>query len=72
VAPPRDGSVNLAITPWGEVLVDGAVRGVSPPLTHLALAPGTHTIEVRNSGATPFIARVEVRPGETVTLQHRF
>ncbi len=72
VAPPRDGSVNLAITPWGEVLVDGAVRGVSPPLRQLALAPGTHTIEVRNGAAAPFVARVEVRSGEAVTLQHRF
>lgn len=72
VAPPRDGSVNLAITPWGEVLVDGTLRGVSPPLTQLALAPGTHTIEVRNSGAPAFTARVEIRAGETVTLQHRF
>ncbi len=70
--PPRDGNVALAVTPWGEVSVDGAARGVSPPLTQLSLAPGVHTIEIRNGAATPFVARVEVRSGETLGLQHRF
>jgi len=72
VLPPRDGSVTLAISPWGEVSVDGAARGVSPPLTQLSLPPGVHTIEVRNGAAAPFVARVEVRSGETLGLQHRF
>jgi serine/threonine-protein kinase len=72
VAPPRDGMVSLAVTPWGEVVVNGTARGVSPPLTQVALPPGVHTIEVRNGAAPPFVARVEVRPGETISLQHRF
>ncbi len=72
VLPPRDGTVTLAISPWGEVSVDGAARGVSPPLTQLSLPPGVHTIEVRNGAAAPFVARVEVRSGETLGLQHRF
>jgi serine/threonine-protein kinase len=72
VAPPRDGMVSLAVTPWGEVVVNGTPRGVSPPLTQVALPPGVHTIEVRNGAAQPFVARVEVRPGETIALQHRF
>jgi serine/threonine-protein kinase len=64
--------VSLAVTPWGEVVVNGTARGVSPPLTQVALPPGVHTIEVRNGAAPPFVARVEVRPGETISLQHRF
>jgi serine/threonine-protein kinase len=72
VAPPRDGTVTLAVTPWGEVRVDGSLRGVSPPLTQLTLAPGVHTIEIRNGSAAPFIARVEIKSGETLGLQHRF
>ncbi len=72
VLPPRDGNVTLAISPWGEVSVDGTARGVSPPLTQLSLPPGVHTIEVRNGAAAPFVARVEVRSGETLGLQHRF
>jgi serine/threonine-protein kinase len=71
-APVRDGTVSLAVTPWGEVFVDGVGRGVSPPLTKLSLPPGTHTIEVRNNASPPFIARVELRSGESISLQHRF
>jgi serine/threonine-protein kinase len=71
-APPSDGLVSLAITPWGEVLVDGEARGVSPPLTSLRLPPGSYAIEVRNGDAPPLQARVEVRAGEKQTLRHRF
>jgi len=67
-----DGYVALAVTPWGEVLVNGATRGVSPPLTRLALPPGVHLVEVRNGAAQPLKARVEVKPGQTISLQHRF
>ena len=72
VVPPRDGTVTLAVAPWGEISVDGTARGVSPPLTQLSLPPGVHTIEIRNGSAAPFVARVEVRSGETLGLQHRF
>lgn len=71
-APPVDGTVSLAITPWGEVFVDGASRGVSPPLTRLKLPPGSYAIEIRNSAAPTHMARVEIRPGQNVTIQHRF
>lgn len=70
--PVRDGTVKLAITPWGEVFVNGVGRGVSPPLTQLSLAPGAHTIEVRNNTSPPFTVRVELRSGESISLQHRF
>ena len=72
VLPPRDGTVTLAVTPWGEISVDGSSRGVSPPLTQLTLPPGVHTIEIRNGSAAPFVARVEIKSGETLGLQHRF
>jgi serine/threonine-protein kinase len=69
---PANGTVTLAIAPWGEVVVNGTTQGVSPPLTKLALAPGLHTIEVRNGAAPPYTTRIEIRAGQTVTLQHRF
>ena len=72
VLPPRDGTVTLAVSPWGEINVDGSSRGVSPPLTQLTLPPGVHTIEIRNGSAAPFVARVEIKSGETLGLQHRF
>ncbi|HTT13135.1 MAG TPA: protein kinase [Burkholderiaceae bacterium] len=67
-----EGFVALAVAPWGEVFVDGATRGVSPPLNRLTLPSGAHDIEVRNGSAPAFSARVEVKAGQTVTLQHRF
>ncbi len=67
-----DGFVALAVSPWGEVVVNGDSRGVSPPLTRLTLPPGVHAVEIRNGAAPPMRARVEVRPGQTVALQHRF
>lgn len=67
-----NGTVALAIAPWGEVLIDGTSRGVAPPLTSLSLPPGTYQIEVRNGAFPPYRARVEVRPGQLVALQHRF
>src|SRR6266403_377190 len=71
-APLADGSVTLAIAPWGEIIVDGTSLGVSPPLTHLTLAAGAHTIEVHSGAATPFLSRIDVRPGLAVEVQHRF
>jgi serine/threonine protein kinase len=70
--PLRDGTVTLAIAPWGEVVVDGVSRGVSPPLTQVALAPGPHTVEIRNQSSPPFVVRIDLRSGETIPLQHRF
>jgi class 3 adenylate cyclase len=66
------GRVELAVAPWGEVLVDGKSRGISPPLRVLELPPGSHTVEIRNSTFPAHVAHVEVKPGEAVKVQHRF
>jgi eukaryotic-like serine/threonine-protein kinase len=70
--PPTEGTVSLAVTPWGEVLVDGIMYGVSPPLTQLTLPAGTHTIEVRNGSFPPFVLQIDLAAGEKIQLQHRF
>jgi serine/threonine-protein kinase len=66
------GLLELAIAPWGEVLVDGRPRGVSPPLRVLEIPPGPHTIEIRNSTFPSRVERVDVKPGEPVKIRHRF
>jgi len=66
------GRLELAVAPWGEVLVDGKSRGLSPPLRVLEVTPGPHTVEIRNSTFPAHVARVEVKPGESVKIQHRF
>ena len=64
--------VELAVAPWGEVVVDGHSRGVSPPLRVLEVAPGAHTVEIRNSTFPAHIERVQVKAGEAVRIRHRF
>jgi hypothetical protein len=66
------GRVELAIAPWGEVLVDGKRRGVSPPLRVLEVGPGPHTVEIRNATFPAHVEKVQVNPGEAVRIRHRF
>ncbi len=68
----RKGVVNIAISPWGQVEVNGAPVGTTPPLTRLELPQGTHTITVRNEDFPPYTQRVQVDPERPVTLKHRF
>jgi PEGA domain len=69
---PRLGTIRLAIAPWGQVIVDGKERGVSPPLTHIEVPSGTHTVEIRNTTFPSHVAKVEVKAGESVRIKHRF
>ena len=62
----------FAVSPWGEVYVDGQRRGVSPPMKELKLAPGKYTIEIRNSTFPPYRQNVDLRTSATTRLKHRF
>jgi eukaryotic-like serine/threonine-protein kinase len=62
----------LLIVPWGQVLVNGKPRGVSPPLRVLELPPGTHNVEIRNGEFPAYTQQVSVRAGDKVTIRHRF
>ena len=64
--------VELAVLPWGEVLVDGKSRGVSPPLRTLDIPAGSHTIEIRNSTFPSHVEKVNVKAGEAIRIRHRF
>jgi class 3 adenylate cyclase len=64
--------VNLAIAPWGEVYVDGKGQGVSPPLHDVEIAPGEHTIEVRNPGFPSHVETVNANAGEQIRIKHKF
>ncbi|HYC41411.1 MAG TPA: PEGA domain-containing protein [Noviherbaspirillum sp.] len=71
-APVKPVAVKLAIQPWGEVYVDGAKRGVSPPMKSVSLAPGRHHIEIRNGGFAPYKETIEVKSGSDITVQYVF
>jgi eukaryotic-like serine/threonine-protein kinase len=66
------GTVQLAISPWGNVDIDGVAAGTTPPLARMSLPEGTHTITVRNAEFPPFVTTVQVGADKTVTVRHRF
>jgi serine/threonine-protein kinase len=72
LAAPPTGTIRIAISPWGNVEVDGAPAGAAPPLTELTLAEGRHQIVVRNGDFAPFVASVNVTAGQTTSLRHKF
>ena len=67
-----EGVVQLAVSPWGQVEVDGKPMGTSPPLTRLTLTSGNHTITVRNTDFPAYTTTVTVDGESPVTLRHRF
>ena len=66
------GVVRLAVSPWGQVEVDGAAVGTVPPLTEIMLPQGKHQITIRNEDFPPYSASVQIAPGQPVTLKHKF
>jgi serine/threonine-protein kinase len=69
---PAMGAVQIAVSPWGEVEVDGRAAGITPPLVKLELSAGPHQITVRNGDFPPFTTRVEVQPDKPAVVKHRF
>ena len=70
--PAGSAQLGLAVSPWGEVYVNGRKAGVSPPLTELRLAPGKYAVEIRNATFPPFRTTIELRAQESVKLRHKF
>ena len=67
-----NGTLQLAISPWGEVEVDGRAVGIAPPLNRLALPPGPHQVVVRNTDFPPLVTTVQVETDGVTVLRHRF
>jgi eukaryotic-like serine/threonine-protein kinase len=69
---PVKATVFFAVAPWGQVFVDGKSVGVSPPLTDLKLAPGRHTVEIRNEAFEPYRDTLNLASGESLKIKHKF
>jgi serine/threonine-protein kinase len=65
-------TLQLAVSPWGEVFIDGESRGTTPPLSSIQVAPGNYRVEVRNSTLVPYRVDVSVGSGDTRRIKHRF
>ncbi len=71
-APAPTGVLRIAVSPWGQIEVDGKPAGTSPPLTELNLAEGPHQIVIRNADLPPYSTSVSVTAGQTATLKYKF
>lgn len=66
------GKVMLRVTPWGNVRVDRAPMGTTPPLTQLELPEGQHQIDISNPASPTLSKVIQVRKGEPVVINHKF
>lgn len=66
------GRLGFAISPWGEIYVDGRKRGVTPPVTELKLPPGTYNVEIRNTSFAPYSQTIELGADATLRIRHKF
>ena len=64
--------VSLAVTPWGEIYLDGRMQGVSPPLTELEVMPGTHEIVIRNTTFPSYSRMFRVKASGVIKIKHKF
>lgn len=72
VLPEAEGELTLAVTPWGEVFVDGKRVGVSPPLNELKLPVGKHIIEIRNPGFPAYSQTLDIESESTQKIKYKF
>lgn len=64
--------VGLAVTPWGEIYVDGKRKGVTPPLTEIRIAPGKHIIEIRNTTFPSYAQSIDLAANVSLKIRHKF
>jgi hypothetical protein len=62
----------LAVSPRGEIYIDGKHHGTTPPITTLDLEPGMHRIEVRSGSRKPYLTYMTVQTGDVRRLRHDF
>jgi hypothetical protein len=75
VAEPQPGAMArliIAVSPRGELYIDGEHYGTTPPITTLELAPGMHRIEVRSGSRKPYVTYMTVQGGEERRIRHDF
>jgi hypothetical protein len=69
---PKAGKIHFTIKPWGEIVVDGKRRGVSPPIKELSVPEGRHRIEIRNGTSSRYADEVDIKAGRKVSIVHSF
>ena len=62
----------FAVSPWGEIFVNGKSRGVSPPLKSIKLEPGKYKIEVRNTTFPTHTENFDLKARDEITIRAKF
>ena len=62
----------LAVSPQGELYIDGKHQGTTPPITTLDLEPGMHRVEVRNGSRRPYLTYMTIEAGDVRRIRHDF
>lgn len=62
----------LAVSPRGDLYIDGEHHGTTPPVTTLDLEPGMHRIEVRSGSRKPYLTYMTVQAGDVRRIRHDF
>ena len=62
----------IAVSPHGELYIDGKLHGTTPPITTLDLEPGMHRIEIRSGSRKPYLTYMTIQAGEQRRIRHDF
>jgi hypothetical protein len=62
----------IAVSPQGELYVDGKHYGTTPPITTLDLEPGLHRIEIRSGSRRPYVTYMTLQAGDVRRIRHEF
>jgi serine/threonine-protein kinase len=69
---PQPAKLIVAVSPRGELYIDGEHHGTTPPLRTLDIAPGMHRIEIRSGSRKPYVTYVTVEAGDERRIRHDF
>ena len=70
--PDSTAKLILAVSPQGELYIDGKHFGTTPPITTLDLPPGMHRIEILSGSRKPFLTYMTLQAGERRRIRHDF
>jgi hypothetical protein len=62
----------IAVSPQGELYLDGEHYGTTPPITTLDIEPGMHRIEIRSGSRKPYLTYMTVEAGDQRRIRHDF
>ncbi len=66
------GFLDCKINPWGNVYIDGELKGTTPLREPLVLFPGTHELKVTNPQYGDFEQKIEIKAKETFPFKLNF